>query len=173
MYAGHAVVHISRAGEPVGEKFDQLNSAVYDANWRSQFLSGGFQDAYNYICRGQVFANARTGNIFLLSAALLRGEWSVCLKYLIPITAFILGTMAAEAIHMRFRNHEKFHWRQMVLVLEIAFLFLVGFLPHKLDPLANALVSFVCAMQVQTFHKVRGHIYASTMCIGNLRSAAL
>ena len=47
MYAGHAVVHISRAGEPVGEKFDQLNSAVYDANWRSQFLSGGFQDAYN------------------------------------------------------------------------------------------------------------------------------
>ena len=25
-------------------------------------------------------------------------------------------------------------------------------------------------MQVQTFHKVRGHAYASTMCIGNLRS---
>ena len=25
-------------------------------------------------------------------------------------------------------------------------------------------------MQVQTFRKVRGHAYASTMCIGNLRS---
>ena len=25
-------------------------------------------------------------------------------------------------------------------------------------------------MQVQTFHKVRGHAYASTMCIGNLRA---
>ena len=25
-------------------------------------------------------------------------------------------------------------------------------------------------MQVQTFHKVRGHAYASTMCIGNMRS---
>ena len=35
---------------------------------------------------------------------------------------------------------------------------------------ANMLVSFVCAMQVQTFRKVRGHAYASTMCIGNLRS---
>ncbi len=35
---------------------------------------------------------------------------------------------------------------------------------------ANALVSFVCAMQVQTFRKVRGHAYASTMCIGNMRS---
>lgn len=32
------------------------------------------------------------------------------------------------------------------------------------------MVSFVCAMQVQTFHKVRGHAYASTMCIGNMRS---
>ena len=35
---------------------------------------------------------------------------------------------------------------------------------------ANAVVSFVCAMQVQTFRKVRGHAYASTMCIGNMRS---
>ena len=35
-------------------------------------LSGGFQDAYTYICRGKVFANAQTGNIVLLSAALLR-----------------------------------------------------------------------------------------------------
>ena len=48
----------------------------------------------------------------------------------------------------------------------------VGFLPHTLDPLANALVSFVCAMQVHTFHKIHGHVYASTMCIGNLRCAA-
>ena len=32
------------------------------------------------------------------------------------------------------------------------------------------LVSFSCAMQVQTFRKVHGYGYASTMCIGNLRS---
>ena len=25
-------------------------------------------------------------------------------------------------------------------------------------------------MQMQTFYKVRGHVYASTMCIGNMRS---
>ena len=49
---------------------------------------------------------------------------------------------------------------------------IVGFLPHSVAPLANALVSFVCAMQVHTFHKVHGHAYASTMCIGNLRCAS-
>ena len=40
MYSGHEVVRISRAAEPVGKTFDTLNDAVYDANWRSQFLSG-------------------------------------------------------------------------------------------------------------------------------------
>ncbi|MBQ8078097.1 MAG: DUF1275 domain-containing protein, partial [Eubacterium sp.] len=35
---------------------------------------------------------------------------------------------------------------------------------------ANMLVSFACAMQVQAFRKVHGYGYASTMCIGNLRS---
>ena len=35
---------------------------------------------------------------------------------------------------------------------------------------ATALVSFSCAMQVQAFLKVDGYSYASTMCIGNLRS---
>ena len=41
-------------------------------------LSGGFQDAYTYCCRGSVFANAQTDNIVLLSAALFRGEWRSC-----------------------------------------------------------------------------------------------
>lgn len=31
-------------------------------------------------------------------------------------------------------------------------------------------VSFACALQVQTFRTVHGYGYASTMCIGNLRS---
>ena len=44
-------------------------------------LSGGFQDAYTYWCRGGVFANAQTGNIVLLSTALFRGEWHTVLKY--------------------------------------------------------------------------------------------
>ena len=149
-----------------GQMSDTFRAAIF------VILSGGFQDAYTYICRGQVFANAQTGNIVLLSAALLRGDWAVCLKYVIPLLSFVFGTMAAECIHMRFRNFRQLHWRQLVLIQEIAFLLIVGFLPHSVDPLANALVSFVCAMQVHTFHKVHGHAYASTMCIGNLRCAS-
>ena len=133
-------------------------------------LSGGFQDAYTYTCRGEVFANAQTGNIVLLSTALFRQEWQTVLKYLIPVISFLIGTAVAECIHLRFKSYEKIHWRQIILLCEILLLLAVGFLPHSLEPLANALVSIVCAMQVQTFHKVRGHAYASTMCIGNLRA---
>ena len=133
-------------------------------------LSGGFQDAYTYTCRGEVFANAQTGNIVLLSTALFQREWPTAVKYLIPVLSFLVGTAAAEFIHIRLKSYEKIHWRQIILLGEIILLFAVGFLPTRIEPLANALVSFVCAMQVQTFHKVRGHAYASTMCIGNLRA---
>ena len=111
-------------------------------------LSGGFQDAYTYFCRGEVFANAQTGNIVLMSTAFFRSEWGTVLKYLIPVCSFLIGTAVAELIHVRLRKCEKIHWRQIILAVEIVILFAVGFLPHSVDPLANALVSFVCAMQV-------------------------
>ena len=133
-------------------------------------LSGGLQDAYTYLCRGKVFANAQTGNIVLFSAYLFDGERGHCTRYLIPVLSFLLGIFVAECIHRHFKYMEKVHWRQLIILAEIVLLFAVGFLPQEVNTLANALVSFVCAMQVQTFRKVRGHAYASTMCIGNMRS---
>ena len=43
MYSGHGVLRISRAGEKVNRRFAELNEAVYDSNWKSQFLSGVMQ----------------------------------------------------------------------------------------------------------------------------------
>ena len=133
-------------------------------------LSGGLQDAYTYNCRGEVFANAQTGNIVLMGTNLFKGEWASCLRYLVPLLAFLSGIFIAESIHHRCKHAEKIHWRQIIVLIEIVLLFVVGFFPEKFNAEANALVSFVCALQVQTFHKVRGHVYASTMCIGNMRS---
>lgn len=147
-----------------GQMSDKFRSAVFI------ILSGGFQDAYTYCCRGGVFANAQTGNIVLMSAALFRGDWEAVVKYLVPVLSFLLGIAVAELVHVHYRRQEKIHWRQIVLIEEILLLFIVGFIPGTLDPLANALVSFVCALQVQTFHKIHGQPYASTMCIGNMRS---
>lgn len=135
-------------------------------------LSGGLQDAYTYFCRGQVFANAQTGNIVLFFAKLFGGDVHSALKYIVPVLAFFTGTFSAEYVHRKLKQMHAIHWRQVVLVLEIFLLAFVGFLPQSVNPLANALVSFSCAMQVQAFRTVHGYGYASTMCIGNLRSCA-
>ena len=133
-------------------------------------LSGGLQDAYTYCVRGQVFANAQTGNIVLMSQRAFAGDLAGVLRYLIPLLAFALGVFAAEMVRRRCQEISRLHWRQMVVLAEIGLLRGVGFLPSSWDAPANALVSFTCAMQVQAFRKVNGSAYASTMCIGNMRS---
>ncbi|MCI9243416.1 MAG: DUF1275 domain-containing protein [Lawsonibacter sp.] len=129
-------------------------------------ISGGLQDTYTYLRRGKVFANAQTGNIVLLGQSLFDGDWSRAARYLLPVLAFALGVAAAERLRVRLGGPR---WQRGVLLWEILLLFLVGFIPHSLDQLANALVSFSCAMQVQAFRKMEGFVFASTMCIGNLR----
>jgi len=133
-------------------------------------LSGGFQDAYTYNIRGNVFANAQTGNIVLMSQHFMMGDWLKALHYLMPIVAFAIGVIISEQFGYFCKSSEKLHWRQMILLIEIIVLATVAFIPDNLNMLANALVSMSCAMQVQTFRKVNGYPYASTMCIGNLRS---
>jgi uncharacterized membrane protein YoaK (UPF0700 family) len=132
--------------------------------------SGGLQDAYTYIVRGGVFANAQTGNVVLLSQSLLAGEIHRAVGYIVPLLSFAFGVAAAEFIRLRYKNARTVHWRQLVLLCEIVLLLLVGFAPQSMNLLANAAVSLSCAMQVQAFRHVGGNAYASTMCIGNLRS---
>ena len=133
-------------------------------------FSGGLQDTYTYLIRGEVFANAQTGNVVLLSRYIMTGDFKSGLHYLLPVIAFVIGIIVAEQIDYRFKYHERLHWRQIILVIQSILLVIVGILPLSLNTLANMLVSLSCAMQVQSFRKVRGHSYASTMIIGNIRS---
>ena len=134
---------------------------------------GGFLDAYTYICRGGVFANAQTGNIVLLGIKLAQGNFLESMKYLIPIIAFVLGVLIAEIVRKRYKNSVRVHWRQIIIVCEMLVLIGIAFIPDGswYDTLANVLVSFVCSLQVQSFRKFDGNAMATTMCTGNLRSA--
>ncbi|MCI9136741.1 MAG: DUF1275 domain-containing protein [Lachnospiraceae bacterium] len=134
-------------------------------------ISGGFQDAYTYNCRDKVFANAQTGNMVLMGQNFAMGNWYLGMRYLLPVLAFAVGIYVAEKIRRIYGKSEKIHWRQIVIVWEAVLLFAVGFMPQQANLLANMLVSFVCAMQVQSFRKLNGNAYATTMCIGNLRAA--
>ena len=135
-------------------------------------LAGGILDSYSYLNRGQVFATAETGNLVLLGINLAQGQWQQVLHYLLPILAFTAGVLATELLRKRLGpNAGHLHWRQPILLVECAVLAAVSFLPQgRLDPLANMLISFTSAVQIESFRKFHGCACATTMCTGNLRS---
>ncbi len=140
-------------------------------------MAGGFMDAYSYILRDQVFANAQTGNMLLLGVALSQGDYMLALRYFFPVMSFAIGISIAEFIRYysqkQIRNEREIivHWRQKAVLVEIVFLFVVSFLPLSVNVIANCLTSLGCGIQVQSFRKIHGNASATTMCIGNLRSA--
>ncbi|WP_302193694.1 YoaK family protein [uncultured Ruminococcus sp.] len=133
-------------------------------------VSGGFMDAYTYTFRGEVFANAQTGNIILLAINLSEGNFEKMLQYLFPVIAFAFGIIIAEVVHRFCTIDNILHWRQYTVLLECIILFSVGFISQEYNMIANSLVSFACGIQVESFRKVKGNASATTMCIGNLRS---
>lgn len=135
-------------------------------------LSGGFQDAYTYFNRDHVFSNAQTGNLVIMSEHFMTGRWKEGFMYLFPLCSFVLGVILAEQLEGRFNKIKKINWCQGIVLIEMAILFVVGFIPADFNTVATSMVSFSCAMQVQSFRKVNNYPYASTMIIGNTKSAA-
>ena len=134
--------------------------------------AGGFTDSYSYLVRGGVFANAETGNIVLMGMNLATGNYIHALHYLTPIIAFTLGILISECFRKNLGEKDGVHWKEAVLWLEVVTLSVAAFIPQAENSLVNSMIAFVCAMQVQAFRKLRGNVYATTMCTGNLRSGA-
>lgn len=138
-------------------------------------LTGGLLDAYSYLNRGEVFATAETGNIVLMGINLAQQNWSGALHYLLPVLAFTAGILAAEWVRRRCDPGEgrpqRLHWRLPLLLAECGAILVVSALPMgPLDPLANIIISFASALQVESFRNIQGYGCVTTMCTGNLRS---
>nr|WP_314448536.1 YoaK family protein [uncultured Lachnoanaerobaculum sp.] len=133
-------------------------------------LSGGFMDAYSYINRGKVFANAETGNIILMALKVCEGKFFEAVNYLIPIISFAVGVAICEIIKYRKERINMIHWRQILVLFEIFAFIVVGFLPQEMNRVANAIISMISGIQFATFPKIRGTAIATTMCTGNLKT---
>ena len=133
-------------------------------------LSGGFMDAYSYINRGKVFANAETGNIILMALKVCEGKFFEAVNYLIPIVSFAVGVGICEIIKYRKERINMIHWRQILVMFEIFAFIVVGFLPQEMNRVANSIISMISGIQFATFPKIRGTAMATTMCTGNLKT---
>ena len=85
MYSGHEVVRISRAGKNVTEHFDKLNAAVYDANWKSQFLSGVMQPLMNVIGNLAYVAVCVIGSVLAMNGTI---EFGVIISFILYVRLF-------------------------------------------------------------------------------------
>jgi len=85
MYSGHEVVRISRAERKVLSHFDSLNAAVYDANWRSQFLSGVMQPLMNIIGNIAYVAVCVVGSILAMNGTI---EFGVIVSFILYVRLF-------------------------------------------------------------------------------------
>ncbi|MDC7126069.1 MAG: YoaK family protein [Spirochaetales bacterium] len=136
-------------------------------------ISGGIFDAYTYILKGQVFANAQTSNVVLFGIHLAYGDLSA-FRYLFPIAAFVLGGFVCSEIKKWFEDHMKYNWQVIVLIIEAFCVFWVPFLPDKEAwyPVVTCTISFITAIQYSAFRDLKGMPFATTMCTGMLRSSA-
>ena len=132
-------------------------------------LSGGCMDAYSYLFRDHVFANAQTGNILLFAVNLADGNLPGALKYFSLTLSFVVGIMLADLINRK-KAAPGSRRLPISVLFEALMLFLTAFLPKSMDAVANMIISFVCGIQLENFRELRGHGIATTMCIGNLRS---
>jgi len=136
-------------------------------------LAGGALDAYTYVGRGGVFANAQTGNVVLLGIGAAQAHWSVALRHIPPILAFIVGVVVAESLK-RPRVAAFVRWpARAPLVLEVVVLLGVGLLPRgSADSVATVLVAFTSSVQVSSFRTLVDTSYSTTITTGNLRTAS-
>ncbi len=135
-------------------------------------LVGGYLDAYTYVLKGGVFANAQTGNVVLFSISLLSGNFAVIDKYLFPILAFSAGILISEFLKSLRRLSENSLRIKLVLALEFVSFLLIGLAGKTLSDFSvTCIVSFIAAVQVSTFNRLHGSAVATTMITGNLRSS--
>ena len=85
MYSGQTVVRISRAEAEVKQRFGSMNADVYDAEWRSQFLSGMMQPLMNVVGNTAYVAVAVLGSALALSGAI---EFGVIVAFILYVRLF-------------------------------------------------------------------------------------
>ena len=132
---------------------------------------GGFLEAYTYLLHGGVFCNAQTGNVVLFALRITHGEYAAALHCLYSLLAYVAGIFVSVFLPSVFR---KIDLPLAITAVEIAALIALAFIPSSVpDWVTYVSVSFLCALQYNTFTECRGAKLATTFCTNNLRQTVL
>ncbi|MCD7737151.1 MAG: DUF1275 domain-containing protein [Lachnospiraceae bacterium] len=137
-------------------------------------MAGGFMGSYTYLLRGGVFCNAQTSNILLFGLALGEGNWGRAAYLLIPISAYLAGSVGSEILPVYVRKAEILRWDTLLLLIEMLVLIFLGLLPERAPvQISQVAINFICSMQYNTFRQAQGIPMATTFCTNHLRQTGI
>lgn len=84
-YSGHETIKLSEAERQVNEAFDKLNIDVYNANWKSQFLSGIMQPLMSVISNVAYVAVCVVGSILAVNGKI---NFGVIVSFILYVRLF-------------------------------------------------------------------------------------
>ena len=132
---------------------------------------GGFLEAYTYLLHGGVFCNAQTGNVVLFALHISHGEYLSALQCLYSLLAYVAGIFVSVFLPSAFK---KIDLHCTITAVEIVTLIALAFIPASIpDWVTYVSVSFLCALQYNTFTECRGAKLATTFCTNNLRQTVM
>ena len=134
----------------------------------------GFYGAYTYSIRGGVFCNAQTANFVLFAMSLGNRHWSNAFYYLIPMTAYLGGSILSEAVAKPVKRFLMIRWDTLLIFIEIVTVIFLGFLPENAPyQISQITINFICSMQYNTFRRAQNVPMATTFCTNHLRQTGI
>lgn len=131
---------------------------------------GGFLGAYAVLLRGGNFGSAQTGNLILLFGGWLK---SSMIEMIIRIVALVIFVCAMIAAYLLAKN-AKGDTRRICILIEIAGIFLTGFLPGDMnDVVALYPVFAITAFQWGIFSGTGQYNSATIFSTNNLKQMVL
>lgn len=137
-------------------------------------INAGMMGAYTFQIRGGVFCNAQTANFVMMSIAFGKGNFSDGFYFLVPITAYFLGTIVSELIPLPLKKLGLLRWDTCLVLIEAISLFAIGFLPLSFpNHFIQVVINFLASMQYNTFRQADGVPMATTFLTNHVRQVGI
>lgn len=135
---------------------------------------GGFFGAYTYILKGGVFCNAQTANFVLMAVQLGKGNFKKAVYYLLPASAYLLGTVISEFLPKKVNRLGIMRWDTAFVAFEMLWVLVLGFVPDDAPPqICQLAVNFIASMQFNTFRQAKKMPMATTFCTNHVRQVGV
>ncbi|WP_052360735.1 YoaK family protein [Oceanobacillus manasiensis] len=135
----------------------------------STFLMG-FIDAYTFITQDGLFASAQTGNMVVLGAKLLEGDFMEALVHFSSFAGFAVGAFIAQGIIEHFKEYGWKKYR-IYLFLQMVFLLVIAIVQQNISPsVIGFLLGLLAGYELTVFRKIKSTNINNGIMTGNTKN---